>query len=71
MRLAAAQMQALRGRRIGMIFQDPTTNLNPTARIGDQLVDVALAAASHDPSILGDAGRRRRAAPRGRWRSRC
>ncbi len=46
-------MRALRGRHVGMIFQDPTTNLNPAFRIGTQLVDVALAAARHDPSILG------------------
>lgn len=63
-----AQMRALRGRQVGMIFQDPTTNLNPSFRIGTQLVDVALAAARCDPSILGlgaKAGRReRRAAAR-------
>ncbi len=46
-------MRALRGRRIGMIFQDPTTNLNPSFRIGEQLVDVALAAGRHSPEILG------------------
>jgi oligopeptide/dipeptide ABC transporter ATP-binding protein len=48
-----AQMLTLRGRHIGMIFQDPTTNLNPSFRIGTQLIDVALAAARHDSAILG------------------
>ncbi|MFN3937703.1 MAG: ABC transporter ATP-binding protein, partial [Gemmobacter sp.] len=57
--LTEAQMQALRGHRIGMIFQDPTTNLNPVFRIGTQLVDVALAAARRDPAILPPPGGRR------------
>jgi peptide/nickel transport system ATP-binding protein len=48
-----SQVRTLRGRRIGMIFQDPTTNLNPLFRVGDQLVDVALAAGAHSPEILG------------------
>jgi peptide/nickel transport system ATP-binding protein len=46
-------MRALRGRRIGMIFQDPTTNLNPVFRISEQMIDVALHVASHDPGLLG------------------
>ncbi len=53
LRIPEARMRALRGRRIGMIFQDPTTNLNPSFRIGDQLVDVALAAGRQSPEILG------------------
>jgi len=36
-----------------MIFQDPTTNLNPVFRIGTQLVDVALHAGHADPTVLG------------------
>ena len=48
-----AEMRTLRGRRIGMIFQDPTTNLNPAFRIGEQMVDVALHAGGIDPAILG------------------
>ncbi|EKD61515.1 MAG: hypothetical protein ACD_54C00205G0003, partial [uncultured bacterium] len=50
--LSQRDMQKMRGKRIGMIFQDPTTNLNPAFRIGEQLMDVALAAASQDDTIL-------------------
>lgn len=52
-----AQVAALRGTRIGMIFQDPTTNLNPAFTIGTQLVDVALSAARRKPAVLAGSGR--------------
>ncbi len=68
LRASESEMRALRGRRIGMIFQDPTTNLNPVFRVGEQMVDVALHAGSSDPAILGldrrASGRARRKAAR-------
>lgn len=36
----ARQLQAIRGKRIAMIFQDPMMTLNPVLTIGDQLVEV-------------------------------
>ena len=48
-----AELRRLRGRHIGMIFQDPTTNLNPAFTIGEQIIDVILHAGWADPSILG------------------
>ena len=37
--LDEAQMRAIRGNRISMIFQEPMTSLNPVMRIGDQIVE--------------------------------
>jgi len=36
---APAQLRAIRGKRIAMIFQDPMTSLNPYLRISEQLME--------------------------------
>ncbi|HEY1229713.1 MAG TPA: ABC transporter ATP-binding protein, partial [Ramlibacter sp.] len=54
--LSAAQRRRLVGKDLAMIFQDPTTSLNPCFTIGDQLVETLRL---HLP--LDRAGARRRA----------
>jgi peptide/nickel transport system ATP-binding protein len=41
--LPPEEMRKVRGRRIGMVFQDPLTSLNPLYRIGDQIVETIRA----------------------------
>lgn len=38
--LSPAKMQALRGREISMIFQEPMTSLNPVLTVGEQIAEV-------------------------------
>jgi peptide/nickel transport system ATP-binding protein len=54
--LPEPQKAALRGKRIGMVFQDPLTSLNPLYTIGQQLIETIR---THMP--LGEAEARQRA----------
>lgn len=40
--LKPKQLRQIRGRRIGMVFQDPMTNLNPSLTLEQQLLDCIL-----------------------------
>ncbi|MEO5762233.1 MAG: ABC transporter ATP-binding protein [Vicinamibacteria bacterium] len=54
--LPAAELRRIRGREIGMVFQDPATSLNPVLTIGQQMTEGLRA---HLPMSEGD--RRKRA----------
>ncbi len=51
--LPESQMRQVRGARIGMIFQEPSTSLNPVMRVGQQIVEAIEA---HTP-LRGAAAR--------------
>ena len=42
LRCSPAELRAIRGKRIAMIFQDPMTSLNPYLRISEQLIEPLL-----------------------------
>jgi peptide/nickel transport system ATP-binding protein len=42
LKLGKEEMRQVRGKEIGMIFQDPMTSLNPTIRIGRQMMEPPL-----------------------------
>jgi len=53
--LPESRMRGIRGGKIGMIFQEPSTSLNPVMRVGDQIVEAIEA---HTP-LRGAAARAR------------
>lgn len=53
--IPADEMRKLRGRKIGMVFQDPLTSLNPLYKIGDQIVETIL---THLPVSAAEARQR-------------
>ncbi len=54
-RLPESAMRGVRGGRIGIIFQEPSTSLNPVMRVGDQITETLTA---HTP-LRGAAARAR------------
>ena len=53
--LSSEQMRPIRGRKIGAIFQDPLTSLNPLYSVGRQLTETIL---THLPMSAAQARRR-------------
>jgi len=53
--LSERDMRRIRGGRIGIIFQEPSTSLNPVMRVGDQILETITA---HTP-LRGRAARAR------------
>jgi peptide/nickel transport system ATP-binding protein/oligopeptide transport system ATP-binding protein len=54
--LSVAEMRGVRGRDIGMIFQEPMTSLNPVHSVGFQITEAIRA---HEPRASGQALRDR------------
>jgi len=54
-RLSEREMEALRGNRIGMVFQNPMTSLDPSFRIGQQIAETLI---THERLSPAEARRR-------------
>jgi peptide/nickel transport system ATP-binding protein len=54
--LNEVEMRKLRGREISMVFQDPSSTLNPVLRVDTQIIEAIRA---HEPSVSGRAARAR------------
>lgn len=56
MKASDRQMRQIRGGRIGMVFQDPMTSLNPVQRVSDHLIETIT---THEPGVSKKAARAR------------
>lgn len=56
LKLSEREMESIRGNEIAMIFQDPMTALNPTMRVGKQIMEVIL---THKKGISKEAAKQR------------
>lgn len=54
--LSEKKLQSIRGKEIGIIFQDPMTSLNPTMKVGKQVLECIR---HHDPSISYDLAKKK------------
>jgi peptide/nickel transport system ATP-binding protein len=55
LQLPESAMRSIRGGRVGIIFQEPATSLNPVMRVGDQIVESIEA----HTSLRGEVARRK------------
>lgn len=56
LKLSEREMESIRGNEIAMIFQDPMTALNPTMRVGKQIMEVSL---THKKGVSKEAAKQR------------
>ncbi|WP_311467541.1 ABC transporter ATP-binding protein [uncultured Abiotrophia sp.] len=56
LKLSEREMENIRGNEIAMIFQDPMTALNPTMRVGKQIMEVIL---THKKGVSKEAAKQR------------
>ncbi|MBT8203306.1 MAG: ABC transporter ATP-binding protein [Acidimicrobiia bacterium] len=55
-KLSRRRLREIRGRDVGVVFQDPSSSLNPVMTVGDQVVE---ALAAHDADVSNASGMRR------------
>ena len=55
---SSEELRDIRARHIGVVFQDPTTNLNPVLSVGEQMTDAVMCRRGHGSALtLSPAGR--------------